>query len=355
MRRSIVTGLAAALICGLTYAGPPSGKEFEGELLSARMVYKLKKEGAHRYADQFMTHNAKELKHEIDLLNMLNSLYLTETQMNSIIIAAARAERQRRKFRKEIEKLNAVLEKGYAQLRERALKGEDVCDKDLPAACKKAKARLAQIRREIYRINLKGQMTVKAILTEDQLEKVYNYEHCLIPVKDLKDPTRIGQADAASASEKLLERIRTKSDKQFEEELPRLIDCHIKKIEHKCGEMTPDAKKKEAARFKAVLLKARKMDDLDFEFNRGKLGAELAYDYYTIKDRMMHLNMRLGKVRNDACAPHIDVVGSMFLSPNMLHILAKRVNISAGFKGTKAVDLDKIENAATNAGGCAID
>ncbi len=355
MKRFVLMSVIVALACGVSYAEPRSGKAFEGETLSSRAVKRLQKAGEHRYASQFMTHNAKALKHEIDLLNMLNSLYLTDTQMNSLIIVGARVERERRKYTKEIEKLNAIMEKGYAALRARALRGEDVSSADLPESCKKANARLGQIRNALSRAKLKGQMATKAILNESQVEKVYNYQHCLIPVKDLRDPTRIGQADASSANEKKLEKIRSLSDEQFEAEKAKLVDCHIKKIEHKCGEMTAADRKKESARFLAVIEKARKMDDLDFEFNRSKLGAELASDYYTIRDRMMHVNMRLGKVANDECAPRLDVVGSMFLSPNMLHILAKRTNISAGFKGTQAVDLDKIENAATNAGGCAID
>jgi len=341
-----------ALACGICYAEPRGGKEFEGETLSARTVKKLQKAGEHRYKKQFMTHNACELKHEIDLLNMLNSLYLTETQMNSIIIAGARVERDRRKHTKEIDKLNKTLEKAYAQMRKQAMAGQPTVLSD---EAKTANTRLRQIRGEVSRSKLQGQEMVKAILTENQIEKVFNYEHCLIPVKNLRDPTRIGQADAASANEKTLTKVRAMSDEAFEKGLAKMNDCHIKKIEKKCGEMAAADRKKEIARFTAVLKKARTMSDLDYEFNRSKIGAELSSDYHEVKDRMKHVRMRMGKVADEQCGPRLNVVGSMFLSPNMLHILAKRTNISSGFKGTQAVDLDKIENAATNAGGCAID
>jgi len=247
------------------------------------------------------------------------------------------------------------LEKGYADLRKLAMAGEAVNACALPDACKEAQARLRQIHGELRKARLMRQAQVKAILTENQLEKVYNYEHCLIPVKNLKDPSRVGQADAVSGNEKTLKRVRAMSQEDFEAALPRMIDKHIKGIEYYCGEMSVADKKKEGERYTAVLENARAMAALDFEFNRSKIAAELSDNYHQVKDRMKHVNMRLGKVRSDQCSARLDVVGSMFLSPNMLHILAKRVNLNKGFKGTEAVDLDTIENAATKAGGCAID
>ena len=264
-------------------------------------------------------------------------------------------ERGRRATYKDVAKLNKILEKGYVDLRKRAVAGETVGACDLPESCAAAKKRLGEINRGLGKLKTECQTQVKAILTENQIEKVYNYQHCLIPVKDLKDPTRIGQADAMSGNEKLLKSVRAKSDEQFEKELPRMLDCHIKKIEKKCGEMAKADREKECARYKAVLIEARGISDLDFEFNRSKIAAKVSSDYHTVKDRMKHVTQRLAKVRHDQGCGGVDVVGGMFLSPNMLHILAKRVNINKGFEGTEAVDLDTIEDAATKAGGCAID
>ena len=355
MRRLVVLCVAALLACGIAYAEPRSDKVFEGETLSARTVKKLEKAGERRYHDQFMTHNAHALKHEIDLLNMLNSLYLNNVQMNSLILVSTKLERARREHEKDVAKLNKTLEKGYAALRKRALAGEAISACALPESCQEAKKRLREISGGLRKEAVRRQAQVKAILTENQIEKVYNYQHCLIPVKDLKDPTRIGQADAGTKNEKVLKRIRALSDEKFEADLPKINDKHVKGIEYYCGEMTSAQKKAEGERYTAVLRKAREMSGLDFEFNRSKLAAELNDDYHDVKDRMKHVGDRLAKVRHDQGCGGIDVVGSMFLSPNMLHLLAKRVNINKGFEGTQAVDLDTIEDAATKAGGCAID
>ena len=355
MKKLVVLSVAVLLACGGVYAEPRSGKTFEGELLSPRTIKKLERAGERRYYDQFMTHNAKALKHEVDLLNILNSLYLNNVQMNSLILVSTKLERERRQHAQEVMKLNTVLEKGYADMRKRAMAGEAVNACALPDSCKQAQTRLSQIHRDLSAMKLACQAQAKAILTENQLEKVYNYQHCLIPVKDLKDPTRIGQADAVSGNEKTLKRVRAMSQEEFEAALPCMIDKHIKGIEYYCGEMSAADKKKEGERYTAVFEQARKMSGLDFEFNRGRIAAQLSDNYHEVKDRMKHVNMRLAKVQNDQCGEQIDVVGSMFLSPNMLHILAKRVNLNKGFKGTEAVDLDTIEDAATKAGGCAID
>jgi hypothetical protein len=200
---------------------------------------------------------------------------------------------------------------------------------------------------------------VKAILTDNQREKVYNYEHCLIPVKSLRDPARIGSPDSGSINEKLLEQVRAMSPEAFEAQKEPLIDAHFHKMIKYMGDLSDDARAKERDKMLTLFAKARMLNDLDFQFSKARMAAQLNCDYSDVKDRLKETKKQLLKVQNEKrfdgkSGPGI--FSTMFLDARIIPLLAERLRIYEGFKGEEAVDLDKIEKAAGCANGsCAID
>jgi hypothetical protein len=202
---------------------------------------------------------------------------------------------------------------------------------------------------------------VKAILTDNQREKVYNYDHCLIPVKALRDPARIGSPDSGSVNEKLLEEVRAMSPEQFEAQKEDLVSHAFAKQMYYMGggDIKDETRVKERDKMLSVFAKARSLNDLDFQFTKAKLAAQLNTDYLEIKDRVKEISKQVLKVQNEKKfdgKAEPGVYTMMFLDPRIIPLLAERLRISDGFKGEEAVDLDKIEKAAACANGsCAID
>ena len=80
--------------------------EFEGEKMPAAQARKLIKQGYHRYYDQWKTHNSHMLGVEIDCLNLLNSMYLSEIQMRHMVGVGVKMEKARREYQPQIDAIN---------------------------------------------------------------------------------------------------------------------------------------------------------------------------------------------------------------------------------------------------------
>jgi hypothetical protein len=300
-----------------------------------------------------MTHQASDLKREIDLLNLLNGLYLSDVQMRHLMVIAARAENDRRGAARKAEQLNSTLERMLKEAKAKLVNDEKAQYNCPPPEAQKVQAEISRISGELTEKLVMYQQFAKAVLTPNQREKVYNYQHCLIPVKDLKDPTRIGQADSGSKNEKLLENVKKMTDAQYRAQLPVMLDIHIHGIEYYTGKMSDEAAAKEKARVAEIMQKARSMDDLDFQFTKAKLAADVSSDYEEVKSRLKELAHRLQKLNTEK--GQLGDIGRMLLDERVLPIYAKRLRISEGFRAGEAIDLSKVEAAASCKGVCSID
>jgi hypothetical protein len=347
--------------CG-TAVKAKGGVVVEGLAVTPGQASKVKAEGAHRWFDQYMTHNMHDLKIEIDLLNLQNSLYLSDVQIRHLLVVATKAEKARRVALKEAEPLNMKMERALAQVRKEMVatgksKGETSAMKQVG----ETQCKLGEINTALSKQLVAYESYVKAILTDNQREKVYNYEHCMIPVKSLRDPARIGSPDSGSVNEKLLEQVRAMAPEEFEGKKNDLVAAAFAKQMYYMGggEMKDETRVKERDKMLSVFAKARSLNDLDFQFTKAKLAAQLNTDYLEIKDRVKEISKQVLKVENEKKFDGKAQPGTfaqMFLDSRIIPMLAERLRISEGFKGEEAVDLDKIEKAAACANGsCAID
>ena len=374
--KSVWMAILVVLFCGSVMAGEvakvtPKGDgakagqaknlvEYEGAMVTPAEAARLKAQGAHRWADTWMTHNAHDLKKEIDILNLLNSLYLSDVQMRHVMVVATKAEKARRAALKEADGANAKLERSLAAVRRELLAtGKEKADSSAQKEVRECKEKLCDVQKVLSKDMVAYESYVKAILTDNQREKVYNYEHCLIPVKSLRDPARIGSPDSGSINEKLLEGVRALAPEQFEVRKEQLIDEHFGKMIKYMGDLTDDQRAKERDKMLSIFAKSRQLSDLDFQFSKARLAAQLNCDYSDVKDRLKEVSKQLLKVQNEKrfdgkSGPGIFT--QMFLDPRIIPLLGERLKIYQGFQNEQAVDLDTIEKAAECANGsCAID
>ena len=114
---------------GGTAVKAKGGVVLEGAEITPAQAAKIRTEGAHRWFDAYMTHNMHDLKIEIDLLNLQNSLYLSDVQISHLLVVATKAERARRAALKQAEPLNTQLERSLAQVRKEMLAtGKPKCE-----------------------------------------------------------------------------------------------------------------------------------------------------------------------------------------------------------------------------------
>jgi hypothetical protein len=381
--KSVWMALMVVLFCGTTLAGDVAKVtpkddaaatlvkakdlvEYEGAMVTPAEATRLKTQGAHRWADKFTTHNIHDLNKEIDILNLLNSLYLSDVQMRHLMVVATKAERARRAALTEADGVNAKLEKALLAVRKELLTASEETHKgkgkDQSSATKdvgECKAKLADIYKTLNKDMVTYESYVKAILTDNQREKVYSYRHCLIPVQSLRDPARVGSPDSGSINEKFLEQVHAMSPEQFEAQKEMLVDAHLAKTAKYMGDLTEDQRARERDKVLSIFAKLRQLNELDFQFAKARLAAQLNGDYSDVKERLKEVKHQLLKVQNEKRfdgKSNPGIYTQMFLDGRIIPLLGQRLKIYEGFQNQEAVDLDKIEKAAACANGsCAID
>lgn len=217
----------------------------------------------------------QRLSDEVSLLNLLRGIYLSDAQAAAVIALAREAENLRDStFAKESELL-AEYGEALGELRARLAEGNAVppeLEKEVQAkelAVKQAKdAYFEQLRFLEKRL--------REALTDAQIAVAEGFDPCIIPPQELKDPVRVGQAESPTRDvEEHLETLRNLPDEAWEPVAGVLFDVFLSFEETLLGKFEPEARRAEIERLFALARNMRALSDEDFEFEKGRLAADV--------------------------------------------------------------------------------
>ena len=118
---------------------------------------------------------------------------------------------------------------------------------------------------------------VDRLLSNNQEEILKTFACCIIPPKDLSDPVRAGQATSGEKEIEILRKVRKVPGTSW----PYAKRFGLKKLEQllvfKYPGITGDRIKSICTGVGEIYEKARKLPDVDFELEKGKLAAENGY------------------------------------------------------------------------------
>lgn len=217
----------------------------------------------------------KELRQEIQILNLINGLYLSSAQMEFLIKQAKKTQELRENFLEEYQKysdeLNEILKELKGELIENTAEvSEDIAKK------------VHQLNHKILKLKVDYEeemdniiQQVKNNLSGNQIYIIEEFKPCLIPPKG---PLRVGQAGSSKAGLKQLERIREIPEHIYSVKKDEIAGRFLEKIllyKPKGQEID-----EEEARNKILSIfdEARALSDLDFELKKEKLAAQLKED-----------------------------------------------------------------------------
>ncbi|MBI3096911.1 MAG: hypothetical protein HYY93_01500 [Planctomycetes bacterium] len=334
----------------------------------------LEEQGFRKFKDPCLSYSVDELRDEINLLNLLNGLYLTDEQMLGVMLDADRANRARAGYHAQVDRLNREMEEHLAAMREILVKSGYAASAFESQSYRSHQRRYEDAQEEVQEIARKARGEIAeleghlgTIVTENQKAIVDGYTSCLIPNKDMKDPTRIGQANENKGRElEGLEKLRGASAAELSQVFDAYFQETLDYLEHHHCVLTDKAQEKERARLLAVVEKARKMGDLDYALSKDALADEMHQMPDTSKDddtksdkqkardaaradkqKRAEENSAKGKPKG----PQVTKLGHFLLHPRMAPILARRLKASKTFQAAEQIDLDQIEAAATCEGG----
>lgn len=293
----------------------------------------------------------KELREEINMLNLINGLNLTVKQMERMIPLIEKAVQLNYQFCQNQRDHNQQMVKILQQF-----KG-DLLKKGFIPKYTELSAGLADLRdkkqvREYYR-KLNGlESELYQILTPAQRYVLKGYSPCLIPPKDLKDPVRVGQADSSDEYIQFLARVREISDSDYSKKIGLLLDRHLSNLESHLGKYRADDRERELRRLRHICDEVRKCSDLKFELKKGLFAKKFSPQGQI--DSFKHATEDfISLVKRFRGA--VGKVGKNFFHPAMVKILKTKIQQIRDYRPSNT-PLDKIkETAACKDHHCAID
>ena len=209
---------------------------------------------------------------DVRVLNLVNSLYLTEDQMRALSAIIARAEAEREAAKPQTEALLQSLISLATQVRGELAAG-GISPQRLEQVRIAAQQGLGEQRgREARMTQYVGD--VKNVLNENQIVLVSQFIPCLVPVRNLTNPERIGQAQNTEGAERMLSAARTMPEAHLEVMMPRAQARIEALLRHK---HVPSAEiEAKVAELPQVLRDARAMTDAEFELKKTELVKRVA-------------------------------------------------------------------------------
>lgn len=302
---------------------------------------------------------------DINLLNLINGINFSTHQIRHIIQSAKSYNdlihhtvyledplenftvNSLKRFKKTYEKLIASIEKDWTE------KNLEKVSKEFQDMRKQICDRL-EVNKQKQKKNKDVTQTkyideVFEVLFISQKEVLYDYNPCLIPPKNLKDPVRVGQAKDDAQEIRMLENFRSIPDDKWQKNKNSIIDKTIAEIEEKV-QLTANEKKEFKTKLVEVIDKVRAMSDVDFELEKKDIAKELAF-----LDKVEVLKKELkefsGK-ENVVC----DKIKQFLLSNKIIPLLEIRLQQLKQKQTKEQTNLDELKSPAEKCrdGHCAV-
>jgi len=212
------------------------------------------------------------LRREINLLNLINGLNLSENQTKHILSWAREATEVREKMDKAINELSTLALDYLLELKEVLMETHNV---PLELARK-----IHELQEKVRVLRGKGEAQIEALteevwsaLSESQLYLLDGFIPCLLPPNDPQNLGNIGQAPNFKGPLKLLQRIREMPEERFKLKKEILIGEIITRLKRNHTSIQDEEKERE--RIEEFLNRVRSLSDLEFELKKEDLVKEL--------------------------------------------------------------------------------
>ncbi|MBI5119083.1 hypothetical protein HZA56_21675 [Candidatus Poribacteria bacterium] len=277
-----------------------------------------------------------ELREDISLLNLLNGLHLTDEQQASLLEEARNAQALRIQYHQRYGGLIPQAEKQFEELKAQLMNPASPPQADTERQAQQTNEEIKKIRESFVRELSDIEKRVNGVLTDGQRQIIADFAPCLIPPKNLKNPTRAGQANDSSGIERMLARSRELPDGVFERRIDQMMDRHVARYEEHFGPMPSDeAREAEKARVREVVDEARAASDVDFELNKQELAERI--------DPRLAENGPNALARSFRDRP--GKVGRLLLNEQIISILEQRIAMAGNSGKTSATKLSSITPA----------
>ncbi len=227
----------------------------------------------------------QQAHHEIAILNLLNGLDMDAKQQRALLTVAEKAKAAREDFRAQEAALQPATQSAYMALEKELLLGRPAAPPTEKAA-QEARDRERQLELQ-YEQKMRGLVEeAKGVMSPGQLDIIRHYSICLIPPKDLRDPSRVGQANDGSHIEKALSRIHHAGPRVQAIAIAKYLDRHLEEFRKVFPQATDDEQRAERGRVRGLIERANRLSDADFALNRAEIADEIVRPFTEFKNAL---------------------------------------------------------------------
>lgn len=218
------------------------------------------------------------LRKEIQLLNLINALELSEKQITYILRKAEEVQKAKIEFAQEIEKRHSQIVKVLTTVRNTLVENKPLSQK-LKKEVHKIERQFKQIKKYVYGERISNIISqVEEVLSPHQLYIIDRYIPCLVPPKE----GTAGRVEPSNNIERSLQKIRELPLPTFERRKEKIAELAIEHIKLHSPSRSID-KKKEKQWIVSFLEEIYSLSPLDFALRKNEYARKLKKRYTSPK------------------------------------------------------------------------
>jgi len=270
-----------------------------------------------------------QLREEINLLNLFNGLNLTTEQLRELHTYAMQAEGLRESYFNRSSQTVAEVLDSFRELRG-VLAQNNGLPKDVETRASSANERIKVLTSQYDADMRELEKKAVSVLTPAQQVVLDEFKPCLIPPKDLRNPVRAGQAGNRERGVETLSKLRKLPEPVYKARIDEIADHRLEMYEKHRGRLSEKDRAESISRFKAVVARARGMDDTRFQLEKEELAQQIEP-----KDGLADLLEKVEAARVDKFGK-VGKGGRFLLSPVAISIYDERLKgVSRSYASTE--------------------
>lgn len=214
----------------------------------------------------------KEMRDDIQIINLLNGLNLRKEQMEFIIGKASQVQQIRSATLNEIASYETDALKAYGAIKQDVQSGRVTVEQEDAIKFNEIKHRMEDITKDTQQQVDKIADEVEVKLEEFQLIALDGYKPCIIPIMN---KGRIGQSDADTGITKVLERVKASPGQIYSQRKDEFVSRILDRIKSKIPPQVTIDEANVSSEIMKTFEEVRNMDDVDFQVKKTAIAEEL--------------------------------------------------------------------------------
>ena len=214
----------------------------------------------------------RSLREQIVIYNLINGLYLTDSQLKDILEKAKQVEDLRVNIEDSAAVKSAEFTDTLLALKQEVKKNEPEISGELARKVHQDTDFLHKLRKEYIDAVAKAVEHTKTILTDNQLYIIAEFHPCLVPPQG---PARFGQVSSGENIARLFRRVKSMPEQRYQLRKYDIADYHLEKISLKYPHLSQLELNDVKDKIIELLERIRNISEVEFSLKQEQILQEL--------------------------------------------------------------------------------